>query len=231
MPRRRLERWAESKGKKLAPGLALVREPGRVAGSTRTSLDVADPARRGLRARAGEPGAPPPCPECGGDLTEPRQFNLMFETYVGAVRDEENKAYLRPETAQGMFFNFKNVLDSTRVKVPFGIAQVGKSFRNEVTPRNFIFRSREFEQMEIEFFCHPSEATSGTSSGAQTRYDWWCSLGLAGENLRLRDHEQDELAHYAKDAGGCADIEYAFPFSGDEASASSRASPTAATTT
>ena len=99
-----------------------------------------------------------PCPNCGGDLTEPRQFNLMFETYVGAVRDDESKAYLRPETAQGMFYNFKNVLDSTRVKVPFGICQVGRSFRNEVTPRNYIFRSREFEQMEIEFFFHPSEA-------------------------------------------------------------------------
>ena len=113
-----------------------------------------------------------------------------------------------------MFFNFKNVLDSTRVKVPFGIAQVGRSFRNEVTPRNFIFRSREFEQMELEFFVHPNEATKWYEFWRKTRFDWWQSLGLAGENLRLRDHEQDELAHYAKDAGGCADVEYAFPFSG-----------------
>jgi len=154
--------------------------------------------------------------ECSGELTEPRQFNLMFETYVGAVRDEENKTYLRPETAQGMFYNFKNVLDTTRVKVPFGLAQLGKGFRNEITPRNFIFRSREFEMMEVEFFVHPSEADDWYQFWRKTRYEWWQSLGLAGQNLRLRDHEQDELAHYAKDSGGCADVEYAFPFSGEK---------------
>src|SRR5882724_448635 len=154
--------------------------------------------------------------ECGGELTEPRQFNLMFETYVGAVRDEESKAYLRPETAQGMFYNFRNVLDTTRVKVPFGLAQLGKGFRNEITPRNFIFRSREFEMMEVEFFVHPSEANYWYQFWRKTRYEWWQSLGLAGQNLRLRDHEQDELAHYAKDSGGCADVEYAFPFSGEK---------------
>jgi glycyl-tRNA synthetase len=154
--------------------------------------------------------------ECGGELTEPRQFNLMFETYVGAVRDEENKTYLRPETAQGMFYNFRNVLDTTRVKVPFGLAQLGKGFRNEITPRNFIFRSREFEMMEVEFFVHPSEANDWYQFWRKTRYEWWQSLGLAGQNLRLRDHEQDELAHYAKDSGGCADVEYAFPFSGEK---------------
>ena len=154
--------------------------------------------------------------ECGGELTEPRQFNLMFETYVGAVRDEENKTYLRPETAQGMFYNFRNVLDTTRVKVPFGLAQLGKGFRNEITPRNFIFRSREFEMMEVEFFVHPSEANDWYQFWRKTRYEWWQSLGLAGRNLRLRDHEQDELAHYAKDSGGCADVEYAFPFSGEK---------------
>jgi glycyl-tRNA synthetase len=211
--------WAASKGKKLARGLALVRTPDAVRSNveaelTRTpAMDLAT-----LLARIGATSAiaPLPCPECGGDLTEPRQFNLMFETYVGAVRDEENKAYLRPETAQGMFFNFKNVLDSTRVKVPFGICQVGRSFRNEVTPRNFIFRSREFEQMELEFFVHPGEATKWYEYWRRTRYDWWCSLGLAGRNLRLRDHEQDELAHYAKDSGGCCDVEYAFPFSGEK---------------
>jgi glycyl-tRNA synthetase len=201
------QRWAEREGKKLAPGLALVRRPAEIAPQL---VDVFDPALRLRVAGGGEL----PCPECGGDLTEPRQFNLMFETYVGAVQDAESKAYLRPETAQGMFFNFKNVLDSTRVKVPFGVAQVGRSFRNEVTPRNFIFRSREFEQMELEFFVHPSEATKWYEFWRKTRFDWWQSLGLAGKNLRLRDHEQDELAHYAKDAGGCADVEYAFPFAG-----------------
>jgi len=154
--------------------------------------------------------------ECGGELTEPRQFNLMFETYVGAVRDEENKTYLRPETAQGMFYNFRNVLDTARVKVPFGLAQLGKGFRNEITPRNFIFRSREFEMMEVEFFVHPSEANEWYQFWRKTRYEWWQALGLAGKNLRLRDHEPDELAHYAKDSGGCADVEYAFPFSGEK---------------
>src|SRR5262245_5465378 len=145
-------RWAEKEGKKLAPGLALVRS----LASVLPALAKATDSSSRLRAAAGTDAI---CPECGGDLTEPRQFNLMFETYVGAVRDEESKAYLRPETAQGMFYNFKNVCDSTRVKVPFGICQIGRSFRNEVTPRNFIFRSREFEQMELEFFIHPSEAT------------------------------------------------------------------------
>ena len=154
--------------------------------------------------------------ECGGELTEPRQFNLMFQTYVGAVTTDESKTYLRPETAQGMFYNFKNVLDTTRVKVPFGLAQLGKGFRNEITPRNFIFRSREFEMMEVEFFCHPSEANEWYQFWRKTRYEWWQNLGLAGSNLRLRDHEQDELAHYAKDSGGCADVEYAFPFSGEK---------------
>ena len=154
--------------------------------------------------------------ECGGELTEPRQFNLMFETYVGAVRDEENKTYLRPETAQGMFYNFRNVLDTARVKVPFGLAQLGKGFRNEITPRNFIFRSREFEMMEVEFFVHPSEANEWYQFWRKTRYEWWQALGLAGQNLRLRDHAPDELAHYAKDSGGCADVEYAFPFSGEK---------------
>jgi len=115
-----------------------------------------------------------------------------------------------------MFYNFRNVLDTTRVKVPFGLAQLGKGFRNEITPRNFIFRSREFEMMEVEFFVHPSEANDWYQFWRKTRYEWWQSLGLAGRNLRLRDHEQDELAHYAKDSGGCADVEYAFPFSGEK---------------
>jgi len=154
--------------------------------------------------------------ECGGELTEPRQFNLMFQTHVGALVDEESRAYLRPETAQGMFYNFRNVLDTTRVKVPFGLAQLGKGFRNEITPRNFIFRSREFEMMEVEFFVHPSEANDWYQFWRKTRYEWWQSLGLAGSNLRLRDHERDELAHYARDNGGCADVEYAFPFSGEK---------------
>ncbi|MDP9196586.1 MAG: glycine--tRNA ligase, partial [Pseudomonadota bacterium] len=147
-----------------------------------------------------------------GTLTEPRQFNLMFHTFVGATAGEENKAYLRPETAQGIFLNFKNVVDSSRVRVPFGIAQIGKAFRNEVTPRNFIFRSREFEQMEMEWFCHPSEAKTWRDFWFAERQKFWTSIGLSGDNIRMRDHERDELSHYAKEGYGTADIEYRFPF-------------------
>ena len=147
-----------------------------------------------------------------GSLTEPRQFNLMFETFVGAVRDEDARAYLRPETAQGIFANFHNVLDSSRVRVPFGIAQIGKAFRNEVTPRNFTFRSREFEQMEIEFFIHPDEAEQWYAYWRDTRFEWWKSIGLEGDNLQLREHDTSELAHYAKEGAGVCDIEYRFPF-------------------
>lgn len=144
-----------------------------------------------------------------GTLTPPREFNLMFKTYVGALSGEEGAAFLRPETAQGIFVNFKNVVDSSRVAIPFGIAQAGKSFRNEITPRNFTFRSREFEQMEIEFFCRPNESPAWYKYWRDRRYRWYTDLGLAGERLRLRDHDPDELSHYSC---GTADIEYAFPF-------------------
>lgn len=147
-----------------------------------------------------------------GTLTEPRQFNLMFKTQVGAVEDPSAIAYLRPETAQGMFANFRNVLDTSRVKVPFGIAQIGKAFRNEVTPRHFIFRSREFEQMEIEFFVHPSKAQEWYQFWTKSRFKWWQSIGISSDNLRLRPQTQDELAHYAKAGAGSSDIEYRFPF-------------------
>jgi glycyl-tRNA synthetase len=144
-----------------------------------------------------------------GTLTAPREFNLMFKTIVGAMGTEEDAAYLRPETAQGIFVNFKNVLDSTRVKIPFGIAQQGKSFRNEITPRNFTFRSREFEQMEIEFFCHPNDSRKWYEYWRDRRMRWYKELGLAGERLIMREHAADELSHYSV---GTADIEYAFPF-------------------
>ncbi len=144
-----------------------------------------------------------------GTLTEPREFNLMFKTYVGALSGEEGAAFLRPETAQGIFMNFKNVVDSSRVKIPFGIAQVGKSFRNEITPRNFTFRSREFEQMEIEFFCHPNSSQAWYRYWRDRRMQWYTDLGLSGERLQLREHHTDELSHYST---GTADIEYAFPF-------------------
>jgi glycyl-tRNA synthetase len=142
-----------------------------------------------------------------GTLTEPRQFNLMLTTEIGAV--DPIKAYLRPETAQGIFLDFKNVLDTTRVKIPFGVAQVGKSFRNEVTPRNFIFRSREFEQMEMEWFCAPDESAKWYEFWKNERMKWWLSVGVAESNLRFRDHEKDELSHYSRMT---VDIEYKYPF-------------------
>jgi len=152
-----------------------------------------------------------PCPNCGqsGHLTEPRQFNLMFKTHVGAMEDSSSAAYLRPETAQGIFANYKNVMDTTRLKLPFGIAQIGKAFRNEINPRNYTFRSREFEQMEIEFFCRPGEADKWYKYWRDARFQWYVDLGLGSGRLRLRDHETSELAHYAV---ACADIEYEFPF-------------------
>jgi len=156
-------------------------------------------------------------------LTEPRLFNLMNKTFVGALEDTSSVAYLRPETAQGIFVNFKNVLDTTRVKLPFGIAQIGKSFRNEINPRNYTFRSREFEQMEIEFFCKKAterrsdEATKGEVTDMEwyqfwrnVRHQWYIRYGLKSDKLRLRDQGPEELAHYSK---ACADIEYLFPFS------------------
>lgn len=147
-----------------------------------------------------------------GTLTPPKAFNLMFETYVGATQSEDSKAYLRPETAQGIFLNYKNVLDSCRVKPPFGIAQIGKAYRNEVNPRNFIFRSREFEQMEMEWFCHPDEVEQWRDFWFEVRQKFWRSVGLTSDNLQMRKHGQDELSHYAKAGLGTSDIEYKFPF-------------------
>jgi glycyl-tRNA synthetase len=156
------------------------------------------------------------CPECGGELTEPRNFNGMFQTHVGPVQDDSGLAYLRPETAQGIFTNFLNVLQSMRRKLPFGIAQIGKSFRNEITPGNFTFRTREFEQMEIEYFCkppqylQPGEKTDDQlhQEWVEARYDWYLKLGLSPERLKKRPQVKEELAHYAK---ACVDLEYLFP--------------------
>ncbi|HEX7080976.1 MAG TPA: glycine--tRNA ligase [Gammaproteobacteria bacterium] len=166
---------------------------------------LADDAQR---ARTIAPGASGP-----GTLTAPRAFNLMFKTHVGALEDNSSVTYLRPETAQGIFVNFRNVLDTARVRLPFGIGQIGKAFRNEINPRNFTFRSREFEQMEIEFFCRPEEAPAWYRYWRDRRYAWYRSLGLRAENLALREHEPDELAHYA---ASCADVEYRFPFGQSE---------------
>jgi glycyl-tRNA synthetase len=161
------------------------------------------------------------CPDCGkGELTAPRQFNLMFKTFMGPVEDDAAVAYLRPETAQGIFVNFENVQQSMRLKLPFGIAQVGKAFRNEITPGNFIFRTREFEQMEIEYFVNPNDTIDGKPADEvmhdrwiQERFAWYERYGIRRENLRLREHEKDELAHYAKRT---ADIEYKFPIGWSE---------------
>jgi len=149
------------------------------------------------------------CPNCNGELGEPRRFNLMFKTFMGPVEDTANEVFLRPETAQGIFVNFKNVLDSTRKKLPFGIGQIGKSFRNEITPGNFTFRTREFEQMEVEFFVKGGEDDDWLNSWVDARYQWYINYGIRQENLRKRPHGDDELAHYAK---ACIDIEYRFPW-------------------
>ena len=143
------------------------------------------------------------------DLTEPRQFNLMFETNIGPVQDDNSQVFLRPETAQGIFVNFENVLRTMRAKLPFGIANIGKSFRNEITPGQFIFRTREFEQMEIEFFCKEDESDEWMEYWIQKRLDWYKDLGLKDNLLRLRPHEAAELAHYAKST---TDIEYLYPW-------------------
>jgi len=144
-----------------------------------------------------------------GSLTEPRQFNMMFHTYVGANAGEDNKAYLRPETCAGIFLNFKNVVDSSRVKVPFGIAQIGKAFRNEVTPRNFIFRSREFEQMELEWFCAEEDVKMWFDFWVEQRTNFWLSLGIEKSKLHFLDVAKEELAHYSSRT---IDVEYQFPF-------------------
>jgi len=153
------------------------------------------------------------CPSCKGELTEPHLFNLMFKTFMGPVEEEANVVYLRPETAQGIFVNFQNVVNTTRKKLPFGIAQTGKSFRNEITVGNFIFRSREFEQMEIEYFVKPGTDEQWFSSWVEERLNWYMNLGIKKENLRLREHDKSELAHYAK---SCSDINYLFPMGWSE---------------
>jgi glycyl-tRNA synthetase len=153
------------------------------------------------------------CPECGGDLSEPRQFNLMFETHVGPVKDESSVVYLRPETAQGIFVNFKNVLQFARKKPPFGIAQEGKAFRNEITTQSFIFRTYEFEQMEIEYFVPPADAEEWHGRWMQDRMSWYTDLGVRPDHLRLREHGPDELSHYSS---ATSDIEYLFPMGWSE---------------
>jgi glycyl-tRNA synthetase len=162
------------------------------------------------RFRADETDLEKACPSCGQKKwTAARQFNLMFQTNVGAMQDDSSIAYLRPETAQTIFVNFKNVISTNRVKIPFGIAQIGKAFRNEITPKQFLFRVREFEQMELEFFCKPESSDKYFDVWIKNRMQFYKELGLDMEKVRLRKHETDELAHYSK---CCTDVEYQFPF-------------------
>ncbi len=213
----RLMKWARGKGKKLAPNLAVVRNPEvtlswvatRVNGQPDAPPDVIEIVRHLATEQLNATGLQDPCPRCGGVLGPPAPFKLMFETYAGLTQTDDNKVYLRPETAQGVFLQFKNVVDTSRVKIPFGIGNTGKSFRNEITPRNFTFRSREFEQAELEFFCHPDESRAWYEFWRDFRMQWWQSIGLAGENLILREHDKDELSHYSQ---GTSDVEYRFPF-------------------
>ena len=163
--------------------------------------------------REAQPSGELRCPECGGELSAPRQFNLMFKTFMGPVEEDSAVVYLRPETAQGIFVNFKNVLQFSRKRPPFGIAQVGKSFRNEITPGNFVFRTREFEQMEMEFFVPPPEAERWHEYWLEARHNWYTELGLRPDHLRLRPHGADELSHYSS---ATSDIEYLFPIGWSE---------------
>jgi glycyl-tRNA synthetase len=185
---------------------------GHLAGFTDPLVQCLGECKRRFRADHLEPGTAV-CPVCGGELSAPRDFNLMFETTMGAVQESGNKVYLRPETAQGIFVNFKNVLQTARKKPPFGIAQVGKSFRNEITPGNFVFRTREFEQMEMEFFVPPAEALQWYDYWKQARFQWYVDLGLRPDHLQLREHDADELSHYSS---GTADVEYLFPIGWSE---------------
>ena len=215
-----LLRWAKTEGKKLAPNLNLVKEPevtiswiadlhhkfGGVEFDFKTYVGRIACSRDGI--------ARTPCPNCGNPLPEESMAaNLMLETLFGPVKETAQKVYLRPETAQGMFVNFLNILDSKHPKLPFGLAQIGKAFRNEVTPGNFTFRTREFEQMEIEYFVKPQEADKKLEEWIESRFNWYLNLGIKKENLRKRPHNKAELAHYAK---ACTDIEYNFPFGWSE---------------
>ena len=214
-----LRDWARGRGKKLAPNLALVREP-----DTTLSWIVEESERHqpidpwyffqlAATEQFKQTGPVNPCPYCGGELTPPRPFNLMFSTHMGAATDESSVAYLRPETAQSIFVQFKNVLEVSRKKLPFGIAQIGKAFRNEINPRNFTFRSREFEQMELEYFCRPEQGVELLEYWKEERLKFYENIGLARERLHVKSVSDEERAFYSK---GTYDIEYDFPFGRQE---------------
>ena len=213
------QNWAHRKGKRLAPGLALVRNSTvtlswldeDMRNNPSGKLSFMDLLGYMATEQKAKTGVQAPCPNCGGDLTEPRQFNLMFESRVGAVEadDDSGKVYLRPETAQGIFLQYKNVLDTSRVRPPFGIAQVGKSFRNEVTPRNFIFRTREFEQMEMEFFVPPEDGMKWYEFWVAERLRWWEEQGVSKETLFRHEIPEADRSFYSS---ATSDIEYRYPF-------------------
>jgi len=215
-----LLKWAQTIGKNLCPNLAVVKEPEVIISWLvdskiswgRVVLDEKDFI---CRLAADSNGiARTPCPQCGNALPDKGvAANLMLKTHLGPVEDTADAVFLRPETAQGIFVNFINVLDTTHRKLPFGVAQIGKAFRNEITPGNYTFRTREFEQMEIEYFTRPDEAEKSHQEWIDQRFNWYIRLGMKKENLRLRPHGSGELAHYAK---GCTDIEYNFPFGWSE---------------
>ncbi len=218
-----LTKWVEGDGKKLAPNLGMVKYPDRVSGFTFQNeqgvylhetipgreIEVPYSFERILDVIARDANGTPyhPCPNCGGRLSDPKPASLMLEVFLGPVKETATKTYLRPETAQGIFVNFDNVLQASRKKLPFGIAQIGKAFRNEITPGNFTFRTREFEQMEVEYFVMPGTDEEWHQKWIDERFAWYQKYGMRKENIRLREHEKDELAHYAKRT---ADIEYRF---------------------
>ena len=238
-----LGKWARGKGQRVAPNLAVVKDPDTVLARMSQNLPAVEVSQNAFfqwSCTAAEGSLSTPCPHCGGELTDPRPFNLMFKTYVGPAATEEDVAYLRPETAQAIFAQFKNVLETSRVKIPFGICQIGKAFRNEVTPRNFTFRSREFEQMELEFFIKPDEVVTAQTGGVaslgdsgahpgephpnwgwqvwhkywvEERFRWYESIGLKRSSLEEYWQKPDELAHYAR---ATVDILYKFPFGTQE---------------
>jgi glycyl-tRNA synthetase len=216
------EEWWRSMAQKRADVVGIdtailqAREVWRASGHEEVFTDPLVECRNcNARHRLDKLDDPETCPNCGetGTLTDPRNFNLMFRTHMGPVEGEENLVYLRPETAQGIFINFENVRRSNRLKLPFGIAQIGKVFRNEITPGQFVFRTREFEVMEMEFFCRPEEAEDWFQYWLGERFQWYVNLGMNPERLRLRHHELDELSHYS---ASTTDIEYLFPWGWDE---------------
>ncbi|MGH7847906.1 MAG: glycine--tRNA ligase [Candidatus Binatia bacterium] len=216
-PAKALVNWAQSEGKKLAPNFPKNAELS--PEFVQLPLEKSDDPRlsdllRALAHTSNDNSMGVLCPNCGGTkLSEPQPASLMLETFLGPVKETATKTYLRPETAQGIFVNFDNVLQSARKKLPFGIAQIGKAFRNEITPGNFTFRTREFEQMEIEFFVMPGTDEEWHQRWIDERFAWYQKYGIRKENIRLREHAQDELAFYAK---RCVDVEYVFPMGWSE---------------